>query len=177
MVNYNPLLFIGFLYELIIIIITIILLIIIYHKYLLKRHQFTLILFIIFLSWLIALIFSWLSKFIVLFSGIDYLVDNTLPDPKTPSSFFLIRIIEFRFSFVFVSIGVLFSYILKVKIFNRQYNPTHKKLVYGYGSFTIIYSFLIFERGILILDVFAFFFVSLLMMIIYIPFMRNASCI
>ena len=48
------------------------------------------------------------------------------------------------------------------------------KLVYIYEIFTIIYSFLIFEKGKMILDVFAFLFVALFMILIYVPFMKSS---
>ncbi|MBD3342629.1 MAG: hypothetical protein GF353_26245 [Candidatus Lokiarchaeota archaeon] len=158
-------------YELIIILISAILLILILKRYQIKKHRLTLILFFIFLNLTLAIIFSWLSKLIVLYSQINYLEDNTLPDPGTPFAWIMFRIIEFRISFVFVSIGTILSYILKVRVFDQGYKPYERNLIFSFGIFTILYAFFVFIRGFLFLDVLAFLFVSILMIIVYIPFL------
>ena len=87
-------------YELIIIIIASIFLTFVLRKYLERRHKLTLYLFIIFLNFVVALIFSWLSKFLRLYSGLEYLVDPLAPDPM-----------------IFTIVALLYNYILKINIF------------------------------------------------------------
>ena len=138
-------------------------------KYYEKRHQLTFLLFLIFLCWLCAVIFSWMSKIFVLYSGVPYLVYNTGEDPNTPLSFILLRITDFRMSFLFVTVGDILSYILEVKLFEKA--PDNKKyLIYTLGAFTAFYSFFIYIRGNILLDVLAFLLVALLTLIIYMPF-------
>ncbi len=140
-------------------------------RYFEKRNKLTLYLFMIFLNFVIAIVFSWLSKVIVLYSGIEYVYNNALPDPGTSLSWLLLRIIDFRFSFVFVTISTFFSYILKVSIFEKGYNQIHKTIVIIYGCFTVIYSLLAYQRGNTFLDVLAFLFVLIYLSMIYIPFL------
>ncbi len=168
------LIFIGMVYETIVIVITSFLLILILKKYFVKRHKLTFILFMIFLNWLCAMIFSWLSKVLVLYSGIDYIAYNTMPDQETLQSYILIRIVDFRFSFIFVTIGILLSYILKVEVFEEGYKQAQRIFVFAFGIFTAIYSFFIYQRDNILLDVIAFLLVSLLMLMVYIPFMTRS---
>ena len=168
------LIFIGMIYESIIIIITIILLILIFERYQFKKQRLTLILFIIFLNLLLAIVSSWLAKILVLYSGIDYIEDASVKDPGTPVSWILLRISSFRISFVFVTVAVFYSYILKVNVFENEYHPIHKIIVVIYGVFTLIYSLVVYQKGINFLDIFAFLFVLIYMIIIYIPFLYRS---
>jgi len=169
MVDYYDLLFIGMIYEIIIIIITGILLVLILKKYFEKKHKLTFLLFLIFLNWFIGIVFSWLSKIFVLYSGITWIEDDTLPDPGTLQSFFILRILDFRISFVFVTIAILLSYILEVNVFEKGY--TNKKyFAFTFAIFTVAYSFFVYVRNFLLLDVLAFLFVAIYMLIIYLSF-------
>ena len=165
------LMFIGMLYEMVIIIIASILLILILNKYNEKKHRLTLYLFIIFLNFLAAIIFSWLSKVLVLYSGEEYIYNSTVPAPNDALSWMILRIIDFRMSFIFITIAIFFSYILKVGVFEKGFNPIHKKIVIIFGIWTALYSLIIYERGNTLLDVFAFLFVLIYMTMIYFPFM------
>jgi hypothetical protein len=157
-------------FESTIIIIAVIILVLILKKYFQKRHQLTLYLFLIFLFYMVAIIFSWLSKILVLYSGVGYVYNTTLPDPGTLQSWFLLRIIDFRFSFFFLTIAIFISYILKVNVFEKGYNRIHKIIVIVYGIITLIYSLFIYARGNTMLDAIAFLLIFLYMAMIYIPF-------
>ena len=172
MVDYLDLLFIGMVYETIVIIVTGILLVLILKKYYEKKHQLTFLLFLIFLNWFFAIVFSWLSKILIIYSGIDWIVDNSLPDPGTLQSFFILRILDFRISFLFVTIAILLSYIFEVNIFEKGY--TRKKLfAFTFAIFTAAYSFFVYVRNFLLLDVLAFLFVAIYMLIIYLSFVSK----
>lgn len=174
MALFQSLIFIGFLFETFIIIFSAILLILILQRYFIKHHKLTLYLFLIFLSWLLAIIFSWLSKVLELYSNIPYLAIGSTSDPGTLESWIILRIVAFRISFVFVTIGTILSYLLKVNAFDKEFNKTQSMVVYAFGFFTVFYSFVVYQRGTIIFDVFAFLFVLILIAIVYLPFMISA---
>ena len=163
------LVFIGMVYETIIIVFAVIVLVLVLKKYYERRHILTFLLFLVFLSWLCAIIFSWTAKILYLYSGIPYLGNDNISDPGTSSSFFLLRVADFRISFLFVTLANIFSYILEVKIFEKGYD-NKRYAVYIVGAFTMFYSFFIYSKGNILLDVLAFFFVALYTLIVYIPF-------
>jgi hypothetical protein len=174
MTLFQSLQYIGMLFESVIIIFSALLLILILQRYFIKHHKLTLYLFLIFLSWTTAIIFSWLSKILELYSNIPYLAVGSTVDPGTAESWILFRIVGFRISFLFVTIGTVLSYLLKVNAFDREFNKTQSMIVYAFGIFTMFYSLIAYQRNILILDVFAFLFVLILISIVYIPFMMSA---
>jgi hypothetical protein len=165
------LVFIGMSFESFIIIIASILLALILRKYYEKgKHKLTLYLFLIFLFYVIAIFFSWLSKILVLYSNIDYAYNSSIPDPGTVLSWIILRITDFRLSFVFLAIAIFISYILKVNIFEKDYKKTHRIIVIIYSIVTVLYSLLIYQRGNTLLDVIAFLLIFVFMAMIYFPF-------
>jgi len=166
--------FIGMVFESFIIVIAVILLTLVYIKYTQKKHHLTLTLFVIFLNYTLAILFSWLSKVMVLYSGIEYIYNDAIPDPQTIDSWILYRIVDFRISFVFMAIAIFLSYILKVNVFEKGYNKVHKIVVFTYTIFTLGYIILGYQRGNTLLDVFAFLLIFVFMAAIYIPFFFRA---
>lgn len=166
----SDLVFVGMVFESTIIIIAVLVLVLILMKYFQKKHQLTLYLFLIFLFYLIAIVFSWLSKVLVLYSGVEYIYNTTLPDPGSLQSWFLLRIIDFRFSFFFLIIAIFLSYVLKVNVFEKGYNRVHKIIVIIYGIMSMAYILLIYERGNTLMDAGAFLLLFVYMAMIYIPF-------
>ena len=163
--------FVGMIFELGIMIIGVILLGLILKKYFLKRHKYTLYLFIIFLNFVIGLFFSWLSKIIVLTTEYDY--EYNQPDvkyPNTPLNWILFRIIDFRISILFVAIAVIYSYLLKVGIFEQGYSQIQRRLVFIFGGYTIFFTVVIYERGNTLLDAINFLNILIFMTIIYVSF-------
>ncbi|MBD3342630.1 MAG: hypothetical protein GF353_26250 [Candidatus Lokiarchaeota archaeon] len=157
-------------FETFVIVITAYLLILIFRRYLQLKNQLTLYLFLIFLNFTLAIVFSWLAKVLYLYSDIAYLSNLNAPDPMTIESWILLRISSFRISFIFVSTAILISYFLKVKVFENEFNKVHKLLVVGFYFFTIVYAFIVYEKATVLFDVFAFVLVCVLMCAIYIPF-------
>ncbi|MFW9770767.1 MAG: hypothetical protein ACFFBY_00855 [Promethearchaeota archaeon] len=135
--------FVGMVFESFIIVVAAFLLILILIKYYQKKHRLTLYLFLIFLNYVIAIIFSWLSKILVLYSGEEYIYNELAPDPGTPISWIVLRIIDFRISFLFLTIAIFISYILKVNVFGKGYNKVQKYLVVILGIITGGYSFIV----------------------------------
>jgi hypothetical protein len=102
----------------------------------------------------------------------DYILDiNPAPDPLTPLSWIILRISDFRMSFLFISIATIISYFFKIKIFGKK--PRIPAILI-YGILTIVYSLFIYQQGQISLDVIAFLLVFILMGIVYISFMRSA---
>jgi hypothetical protein len=170
----SELVFIGMTFESFIIIIALILLILILKKYYERRHHLTLYLFLIFVFYVIAIIFSWLSKILVLYSGIEYVYNQTASDPGTVLSSIVLRIADFRISFVFLSIAIFLSYILKVNVFEKGYNKVFRIIVSIYTLIIGAYSLIIYERGNTLLDAIAFLLIFIFMAGIYIPFFIRA---
>ncbi|MFX0073246.1 MAG: hypothetical protein ACFFAO_19375, partial [Candidatus Hermodarchaeota archaeon] len=158
-------------FELIILIIGIILIILILNRYKIKRNKPTLLLFIIFLNLLLAVVFSWLSKIIVLTTDLDYVYNQPgIRYPTTPSEWFFFRVVDFRITIVFVAIATVFSYILKTEIF-EEYNPIHRIVVFIFGAYTILYAIFIYERGNTLLDTINFMNIFVFLSAIYLTFM------
>jgi hypothetical protein len=157
--------FVGFLFESVIIIIAIILLVLILKRFMEKKHKLTLMLFLIFLNYFIAIVFSWISKILVAFD----LLGPIAPDDIL--GLFIYRIKDFRVSEFFVAIAIFISYILKVNVFEEKYDPLLKYLVIIYGGFTSFYVLFIYVEGNVLLDAIAFLLIFIFMSAIYIPFM------
>jgi len=172
----DTLVFIGMSFESFIIVIASILLALILRKYYEKnKHKLTLYLFLIFLFYVIAIFFSWFSKILVLYSNIDYIAYNSLlPDPGTVLSWIILRITDFRISFVFLTIAIFISYILKVNIFEKDYKKTHKVIVIIYSIVTVLYSLLIYQKDNDLLDAIAILLIFIFMAMIYIPFLYSS---
>lgn len=168
MVDLNILLnFIGMVFEIFIIVFAAILLILIFKKYLIKRHKLTRLLFIIFINYFIAILFSWISKVFVV------LQLNVTQDGSIIAWIYNV-ISDFRLSELFVTFAIFLSYILKVNVFEKGYNTIQKFTVIIYGIFTCIYVLFIYERGNTILDIIAFLIVFIYMVMVYTPFLRRA---
>lgn len=168
--------FIGMIYELLIIIIASIILSFVMKKYLEKKHKLTFYLFLMFLNFVIAIIFSWLSKVLRLYSGINYVVDPLAPDPMTLESWFFLRIISLRFTMIFIIIAILYNYILKINLFERNLSGIGKKydyIIYGYTVFSIFYMLIIYIKGNNLLDMFALIITLIYICLVLVPFMRN----
>ena len=162
-------------YELIVILVSSLVLTLIFLKYQERKHKLTLYLLLIFTFYLVAIFFSWLSKVLVLYSGIEYLESGATSEPGTFASYILLRIANFRFSFVFLTIAIYLSYVLKVNIFdNGIYNEFQRMIISIYAVFTGIYCFFVYSLTAVLLDVLAFLFVFVFMLVVYLPFLIDA---
>lgn len=119
----------------------------------------------------ISIIFLWLSKILSLYSGLDYIIDDAIADPLTITSWILLRISSYRFTFIFIVIAIYLSYVLKVNLFEKGYNKVLRIIIIIYGVITTFYLLIVYVKGQMILELIAFIFVSLYMFVIYFPFM------
>jgi len=163
---------IGLFYELFVIIIALILVILVVRKYQEKKHKLTLYLLIIFILYLLAIVFSWFSKVFVVLRLDEQVGEYTL------LGIFYYRIVSFRLSEFFVCVAIFYSYILKVNIFQEEYNKIQKILLVVFGTITSLYVLIIYEPGDtslgILLDAIAFLLVFIFMTSVYIPFMYRA---
>jgi len=163
---------IGLFYELAVILIAIILVVLVILKYREKKNKLTLYLTIIFSLYLLAIVFSWLSKLFVVLK-LDLIVDE-----YSILGIFFYRIASFRISEFFVGIAIFYSYVLKVNVFQEGYNKIQKILLAIFGAISCFYVLVIYDPGdssfSTLLDAIAFLLVFILMASVYIPFMYRA---
>jgi len=167
--------FVGMILELVVIIIAIIILLLIRKKYIQKRHRYTLLLFYIFCCFLVTIFFTWLSKVIILFGGLDYVNIETVPDPLTIDSFFILRIIDYRFSFAAFVVGAALTYVLRVNLFDTSYKRPEKIFIYSFGIFIIIFEIFIYSKSSQMLGAVGYILLLAYVIIIYVPF--TSRCI
>jgi len=129
---------------------------------------------LILLSYGGSIIFSWVSKVLNAFSNIDYVINENVPDPNTPQSWILLRITDFRISYVFIIVAIFISYLFGSKIFEKEIKRGNKYIIQGFTIFNLIFSFFIYQKGNLLFDILTFFFVFVFMTIVYVPFLLNA---
>ncbi|NHJ86233.1 MAG: hypothetical protein FK734_12280 [Asgard group archaeon] len=162
--------FIAMLGELGVIIIAIIILLFIRKKYLQKRHRHTLLLFYIFSCFLLTIFFTWLSKIILLSKAFDYVNDETISDPLTIESFFILRIIDYRISFTAFAAGTALTYVLRVNLFDSKYNLPEKLFIYSFGTCIFIYEIFIYSKSYWLLGTIGYVLLLSYVIIIYVPF-------
>jgi hypothetical protein len=160
---------IGAIYESIVLAIALTLLVFIVLKYLKKRHRLTLYLMLIFVFYVLAVVFSLISKVSVVMR-LDLQVD-----PNTPFGWIFFRILSFRVSEFFVCIAIYLTYVLKVRIFQEEFNKIEKYVVIIFGSFTAFYDLVIYQAEhsftAVLLDAIAFLLTLIFMAMIYLVFM------
>lgn len=159
--------FVGMVFETFIIVISAILLVLIIKKYLIKRHNLTRLLLIIFTCYLVAIAFSWISKVFV-FTQVSVVQDGSIV------AWMYNIIIDFRLSEFFVTIAIFLSYILKVNVFEKGYNTLQKYVIIIFGLFVCIYVLFIYVYDNTLLDIVAFLIVFVYMVMVYAPFLRRA---
>jgi len=166
--------FIALVYESVILSITFVFIVQVLKICIKQKNRLNILLLLLISNYFIAIFFSWLSKFQIIYSNIDYLYDESVSDPLTPLSWILLRISDFRISFLFITIATYTSYIFKEKIFGKEFKKSQNYIVIISGILVGFYTLVIYQKGNLILDVLAFFLVFLLMGSVYISFMKNS---
>ena len=166
--------FVGLVYEGIIMSITLVLMLQVIKICLKNRNELNLLLLLLISNYFFAIFFSWLAKFLIIYSNIDYLSDVSIPDPLTPLSWILLRITYFRISILLITIATCGSYFLKEKVFEKQLKKTQSYLIITSGILIGLYSLVAYEKGNLLLDVIATILLFLFMGVVYIPLMKKS---
>lgn len=169
----DPIVVVGAYYEgLLILPVTFIVVLLTARKYFQFRNRQTLYLFLVFLTILFAVIFSWLSKFITLFTELDYIYNAPQATyAQTPLNWIFLRIVDFRISLAFVAASTLSSYFFKLQLYEEKYNNVQTYVFISYTVFTIFFALIIYIRGNTFLDALCFLFIFIHVFIVYLPFM------
>jgi len=121
--------FIALVYESVILSITFVFIVQVLKICIKQKNRLNILLLLLISNYFIAIFFSWLSKFQIIYSNIDYLYDESVSDPLTPLSWILLRISDFRISFLFITIATYTSYIFKEKIFGKEFKKSQNYIV------------------------------------------------
>lgn len=159
----------GFIFESFILVIAGVMLVLVLLKYREKRHDLTKLLFFVFLNYTLAILFSWISKLMAI-----SIFDGGIIPEGHPGTWIFGRIIDFRISFIFVLVALLISYVLRVKLFDKEYNKTSKVTSYVIFIVSVAYCAIVYQHGNTLLDVFAFLLVLIYMGFAYFPFMAKS---
>jgi hypothetical protein len=166
--------FIGMIYEFIILIPATIVIFVSFRNYLKNRRYLSLLLFLLLLNYGLSIGFSWWSKIMSVFFYTDYIEIREIPSPGTFSSWILLRISYFRFTFFFITLGILFSYKFRLKLFPYPSKKYYRLFLSFFCGFNLFYSLIIFLKEVLFLDLLLFLFTFMLQYLVYIPFFSYA---
>jgi hypothetical protein len=158
----------GFWFELFVIAAVATMTVLAFKKYIEKgRNKPALLLFMVFLNWTIGVVISWLAK---LFSG--YLLWN---DPVTDFETYVIRLVlDFRLLFVFVAIALYCSYVLRVKLFEKDYNHGELAVNLVFLVTIPVLCFVLVEKDNMLYTIVVFLVVFVNMLVVYSGFMKRA---
>jgi hypothetical protein len=158
----------GFWFELFIIAAVATMTVMALRKYVQKgRNKPALLLFMTFLNWTIGVVISWLAK---LFSG--YFSWN---DPVTDFNSYAIRLVlDFRLLFVFVAIAIFCSYVLRVKLFDKDYNHGELAVNVIFLVTIPVLCFVLVEKDNMLFTIAVFLVVFVDMLVVYSRFMSRA---
>jgi len=163
---------VGFIYEIFVIAITLTFVLLALKKYQQIKNKRTFYLFLVFLSILIAVIFSWLSKVITLWGPIEYVYNNPGASyPETSLYWFLLRIVDFRFALTFTAISAFFTYVFEIYLYEEEFLNVKFISYVIFTVFTLLFTFIVYERGNTFLDALCFLFLFIQIFVIYLPFM------
>ncbi|MBN1803595.1 MAG: hypothetical protein JW891_18945 [Candidatus Lokiarchaeota archaeon] len=163
--------FIGMLFESFVLLIALLLCILCLQKYFQKKHKLTLYLLVIFIALTCAVLFSWISKILVITIGLEYShVPDFEPVENNLYYWFLLRITDFRISFIFMTIAIYFTYVLKVNLYEDGYNSKMRIFIIIFSILTATFSFFVYIRGVIEIDAVAFFLIFFLLLLVYLPF-------
>ena len=142
-----------------------------FNKYLQKNKNFAaFLLFLVFLNWTIAVVFSWLAKVLTVFF---YPTGND-PEITDASTYFIRLILDFRLLFLFVSIALYCSYMLRVKLFEKGYARGEHIVNVIFLIVIPILCFALNQKGNDLYTVIVFAAVFVDMLLVYTPFMRRS---
>ena len=161
----------GFCFELCVIASVAVMSTLAFNKYLQKNKNFAaFLLFLMFLNWTIAVVFSWLAKVLTVFSY----QGGSGPDITDASSYVIRMILDFRLLFLFVAIALYCSYMLRVKLFEKNYASGERSINIVFLIVIPILCFVLNEKNNTLYTVIIFALVFVDMLLVYTPFMRRS---
>jgi hypothetical protein len=158
----------GFVYESFVLAALVIMTLLALARYFQKgKNPVTFLLFVLFLFWTIAVMFSWLAKYFTAFLNLNPTIVNF--------STLLIRwVLDFRLLFVFVAVALYVSYVLRVKLFDGKYNMGERVVITAFLIVTPVLSLALEQKGNMIYTVIVFLVEFIYMLIVYGLFMKRA---
>ena len=135
-------------------------------RYKRKPSELTKILFIVHVSYFIAVLFSWLAKILYLAHNITSLTDMAL---DTPGYWFYSLVFKYRVCFAGFAMGGYFTYKFKERVFEKKINMKHHRIVQFSTFGVIFFNLFITSNESSMLDLIAFGLMFLLVVMIYIP--------
>ncbi len=142
-----------------------VLLSLILRRHLQKRSTLTLLLFIIFLNMAIAIFFIMLAKIYVY----QYNNGETLLQ-SDPWFWFIARVMDFRFGFMFIAVSILCAQIFRAKVFDKTPGQWVNYLEYLLGIFTVGWAMIAFQFKNTFLNVLLFALLMGYLLLVFIPF-------
>ena len=161
----------GLIFEGAVAILWFIMLIIILIHYLSKKSKLTALLFISFSSYFIGLLFSFISKLILLRYGYNSIENFPL---DTSYLWLIARITQYRFSFAFIVGGAFFTNRFQGLVFDKEPKQWRNQIVLILTIITILFSLIFYFPSQDMFDLITFGLAFIIMLIIYIPFMIEA---
>lgn len=165
---------IGMIYEGIILIPAITFIIVALLNYLNNKRYLSLMLFLILLNYGVSIVFSFFSKILSVFFYTDYLEIDEVTVPNSILAWLLVRISYFRFTFMFINLAILFSYLFRKDLFHELSKPILNYLIFAFCGFNLFYSLCIFAKNFILLDLLLFLFTFLFQCLVYIPFFQHS---
>ena len=163
----------GFIFETFILASVAIIALLILVKYYQKgKNYMAKLLFFVFLNWTLAVFFSWLAKIMSAF----FEMDTDPPFPPVDLVTLLARyVLDFRLLFVFASLALYLSYMLRVQLFDKTYNKGERAINTILVILAPVLSLsLPLQNSDMIGTIITFAVMFLFMLIVYSPFMKRA---
>jgi hypothetical protein len=161
----------GLIFESIVLIsLTILLLIVIsYNRK--KQSDLTFLLLLIFICFTCGMVFSWMAKLLYWVNDI-----NSLSALSTDATgyFFYKLIFKYRLAFISLSLGAYINDIFRNKVFKKEDKGKKKIIIRIYCVFYILFNILVMPADDSNVDIISFALMFLLMIIVYIPFIKDS---
>jgi hypothetical protein len=132
------------------------------------KNKPALLLFMVFLNWTIGVVISWLAKLFSAYLGLDNI------DITDFGSYLTRLVLDFRLLFLFVAIALFCSYVLRVKLFEKEYKHGELAVNIIFLITIPILCFVLVEKGNMLYTVIVFLVVFVNMLVVYTGFIKQA---
>ncbi len=161
----------GLIFESIVLFVLILLLVIVGNYNRKKKSKLTKLLLYIFLSYTLAMFFSWLAKLLYIIMDISSLEQLF---PNISGYYFYKLIFKYRLAFSFIGIGAYLNYIFEIKVFKKKADKKYLLAFKIYVVFFFLFNIIFIPAENEFLDIISFGLMFILMLVVYLPFIyRN----
>lgn len=165
---------IGTIYEGIISAVGLVLLVLVIKRYREKKNELTRQLFWVMFFLIMGIVWSWLAEVSIL-----YFQEIEL-DPNIRGYWFFGRVTNWRFSFFFITLGVMMSYYFKTMVYQEEVTKSHSIFIIAYGIVAECVIMFLFDPGAgpdgmtgIMYDLVAFIMVFVYVLIVYAGFIAK----